>query len=263
MIKHKKRIYQVTTGIILSIVIINIVFFALSRPQKKKEVILPPAALKGKIAIVLDDWGYNTVNLEAMKQIKAPLTASVLPNLKYSQTIARQLHEAGFEIILHLPMQPKEKGGLEKNTISVSMNDATIKSIVEQDLGNLVFADGLSNHMGSMATEDLKTMEAVFKVLRKRKLFFLDSFVTPRSVCPEMARKMGVPFAKRDVFLDNKNDPDYIRQQVNLLKYKARKYGFAIGIGHDRKVTLQALRSVIPKMIKDGYRLVSVSELAR
>ncbi|MCX5710209.1 MAG: divergent polysaccharide deacetylase family protein [Candidatus Omnitrophica bacterium] len=260
---NKERKYQIAIGILVSIIIINIVFLALSRPQKKKEIVLPPPAFKGRIAIVLDDWGYNTINLGAVKQIKEPLTASVLPNLKYSQTVARQLHESGFEIILHLPMQPKEKWGLEKNTISVSMNEAAVKKIVEHDLDDLVFADGVSNHMGSMATEDPKTMEAVFKVLRNRKVFFLDSFVTSRSVCPVLARKMGVPFAKRDVFLDNKNDPDYIRQQLNQLKYKARKYGFAIGIGHDRKVTLAVLKELMPRLEKEGYKFVFVSELAR
>jgi len=260
---NKERKYQVIIGILVSIIIINIVFLALSRPPKKKEAVFVPPAFKGKIAIVLDDWGYSLINLGVAKQIKEPLTASVLPNLKYSQTVARQLHESGFEIILHLPMQPKEKWGLEKNTISVSMRGPEIKKIVEQDLDDLVFADGVSNHMGSMATEDPKAMEAVFTVLRSRKLFFLDSFVTSHSVCPVLARKMGVRFTKRDVFLDNKNDPDYIRQQINLLKYKARKYGFAVGIGHDRKATLAVLKEAMPRLEKEGYKFVFVSELAR
>jgi len=259
----KERKYQVIIGILISIIIINIVFLALSRPQRKKEALLPPPALKGRIAIVLDDWGYNTKNLEAAKQIKRPITASVLPNLKYSKALARQLHESGFEIILHLPMQPKEKWGLEKDTISVSMNEAAIKKIVGRDLDELTFADGVSNHMGSMATEDRKTMEGVLKVLKSRRVFFLDSYVTPYSVCWALARKMGVPFAKRDVFLDNNNDPDYIRQQLKVLKYKARKNGFAVGIGHDRKATLAVLREAMPRLEKEGYKFVFVSELAR
>ncbi|HOX09363.1 MAG TPA: hypothetical protein PLA52_01830, partial [Candidatus Omnitrophota bacterium] len=44
----------------------------------------PPKAARPRIAIVLDDWGYNTKNVDAVAAIDAPLTLSVLPALPYS-----------------------------------------------------------------------------------------------------------------------------------------------------------------------------------
>jgi polysaccharide deacetylase 2 family uncharacterized protein YibQ len=39
--------------------------------------------------------------------------------------------------------------------------------------------------------------------------------------------------------------------------------GSAVGIGHDRKITLEVLRDVMPQLAKEGYKLVFVSELAQ
>jgi len=259
---NKEKRLETIIGILLLIVIINVVFFAVSSRPKKEGVVVSRPGM-GLIAIVLDDWGYNLNNLPAAKGIKYPFTAAVLPNLKYSKAVASELHAHGSEIILHLPMQPREKWNLEKNTVSVSMNDTAVKKILEQDLGSLVYADGVSNHMGSLATENPRTVSAIFEVLKSKNLFFLDSYVTPRSAVATLARKMNVRFAKRDIFLDNKNDADYIRQQINSLKARARSRGWAVGIGHDRKVTLEVLRDAMPRLEKEGYKFVYVSEIVK
>lgn len=233
------------------------------KPERKVSKIRPPVAVKGKIAIVLDDWGYNLNNLFFLKQIRSRLTVSVLPSLSYSKRIAQEAHSLGFEVILHLPMEPEEKIRLEQNTIMASMDDKTIKNILLYDLNNISYARGLNNHMGSKATKNSRVMSVVFDELKKRGLYFLDSYVTSESACFDLAREKNVGFAKRDIFLDNTEDPEYIKGQINKLKMKARVYGQAIGIGHDRRITLEVLRDVLPLLEKEGYKLVFVSDLAR
>ena len=252
--------YKIAIGVLAIIIILEWVFI-ITRPK-----IVPPripVAVKGKIAIVIDDWGYNLNNLHMLGQIKEPLTCSVLPNLIYSRRVAEELHSRGFQIILHLPMEPHEKYKLEKDTILTSMDEATIRDIVDRDLASIVYAKGVSNHMGSRATEDTRTMEIVFKELKKRRLYFLDSLVSAESICFELAHKMGLGFAKRGVFLDNEEEPRYIRQQLYKLKLKAKIYGHAIGIGHDRKITLEVLKETMPELEKEGYKFVFLSELVK
>lgn len=244
----------------LLVIIVQWVFIISSALKK---IIKAPIKIKGRIAIVIDDWGYNLNNLYIIDQIPYPLTASVLPNLNYSREVASELRARGLELILHLPMEPYEKYRLEKNTIMASFNEATIKNIIEQDLSNIAYAKGVSNHMGSSATSDLKTMEIIFKELKARGLYFLDSLVSTKSVCFPLAKKISLGFAKRDVFLDNTQDPSYIRGQINKLKSRAKNKGWAIGIGHDRKITLETLKEVMPEMEKEGYKFVFLSELVR
>jgi len=253
--------YRITIIILSLIVIIEgiIILYLSLRPFKKPASVL--VLPKPKIAIVLDDWGYNLHNIRIAEEIKQPLTISVLPNLSYSRAVCQELHKRGFEIILHLPMEPREKTNLEKNTIMVSMDQDTVRNIVAADLKDLTYVSGVSNHMGSVATEDYRTMSAIFKELKKKHLYFLDSFVSSRSVCYNLARKIKLRFARRDIFLDNQENAPYIKNQIAKLKSKAKIYGRAIGIGHDRKITLEVLKEVLPQLEKEGYQFVYLSEL--
>lgn len=256
------KILILVLSIIVAIETILLVFFWLRWPRK---VIKAPApVIKGKIAIVIDDWGYNLNNLGILEQLKYPLTMAVLPNLSYSQAVARELKRRGYELILHLPMEPLEKSSLEKNTITTHMDEPATLRIIGQDLKNIPDIKGISNHMGSKATRDKRIMAIVFKDVKKRGLYFLDSFVIPGSVCADLAEKMQIPFAERDIFLDTKKEEyEYIRKQVSKLKVKANLEGQAIGIGHDRKVTLEVLAELMPEIEKEGYKFVFVSELVR
>jgi hypothetical protein len=257
---HKK--YKIAI-IILSILVVAEAVLLIHFWKAAAPRLVRPVFIKGKIAIVLDDWGYNLKNLDLLEEINYPLTISVLPNLPYSSIVAQEGQKKGREVILHLPMEPYEKYNLEKNTILVSMDEPTIRDIVSGDLANLKGVKGVSNHMGSKATDDLRTIGIVFKELKKKGMYFLDSSVSPNSVCLDLAHKMHLGFTKRDVFIDNKQEPDYIKGQVNKLKTRARIYGQVIGIGHDRKTTLEVLKEVMPQLEKEGYRFVFVSELVK
>ncbi|MDD5255335.1 MAG: divergent polysaccharide deacetylase family protein [Candidatus Omnitrophica bacterium] len=262
--RRKYRNIIIALALLVFLEGIFIVALWVKRPAEKPVPAVPKKpAVRASIAIVIDDWGYNLHNLEALEKIDFPFTAAVLPRLPYSAQIARELHERGHEVILHLPMEPREKISLEKNTLMTSMAAQEVIGIMGQDLDSIAYAKGVSNHMGSRATEDERTMKAVFKELKRRNLYFLDSFVSARSVCAQVASQAGLAFAKRDIFLDNKSDPAYIKGQIQKLKSLARARGSAIGIGHDRVSTFAVLKEVIPQLRKEGYKLVFVSDLTR
>ena len=257
------RRYKIAILILSLLVVIEGVLLISLWVSRPKRIIKIPKIPIGKIAIVIDDWGYNLNNLYLLDQIKYPFTASILPRLEYSKRVATELNRRGVQIILHLPMEPHEKFRLEKNTILTSMDEETIRNIIVQDLADIHYAQGVSNHMGSKATEDLRTMGIVLKELKKRNLFFLDSLVSSKTICSSLAAKLGVGFVKRDVFLDNREDPEYIKGQIYKLKKKAQTFGYALGIGHDRKITLEVLKETMPELEREGYKLVFVSELVK
>lgn len=255
---RNKPLSVIAAAILLLIVVAAIIIPLLKRPVEK---IRP--AVKGRIAIVIDDWGYRLDNLKIAAGIKQRLTCAVLPGLKNSPEVAQKLHKFGFEVILHLPMEPKGKFNLEKNTITEDMGPRQIRDILRADLKELAFAKGVSNHMGSRITEDAGQSRVVLLEVKKHRLYFLDSFVTAKSVCQALAKKTGIRFAKRDIFLDNRDDPAYIKGQLEKLKEFARKHGVAVGIGHDRKTTLLVLKEMLPQLAKEGYKFVFVSEIAK
>lgn len=260
--------------IILSVLVlvegILLVRFWPKRPKEKIKVVAIPSPVTvtptvAKIAIVLDDWGYNLRNENFLSDFDYPVTISILPHLPYSSQIAYLAKKGGKEIILHLPMEPHERKEirLEKQVVFTRMNEKGIIQTINDAFKSVPFASGVNNHMGSKATEDERVMAIVFSLLKKKRLYFLDSFVTPYSICESLAEKLKIRFVQRDVFLDNQADYKYISGQLQLLVKKAKKKGFAVGVGHDRPLTLQVIKDFAPALARQGIKLVFVSDVVK
>lgn len=219
---------------------------------------------KGKIALVLDDWGYNMRNWQALSRIKEPLTISVLPDLPYSTKIATSAQAEGYEVILHLPLESYEHKNMERNTIYSDMEGDEIKSILEGGFLSVPKAVGVSNHMGSRSTEDGRVMKIIFEVIKEKDIFFLDSLVTEKSLCENLAKETEIKFTERDVFLDNVSDKNYIRKQLmELVRLAYSSSRPVVGIGHDRLLTLEVLEEEIGHLAEQGIEFVYLSEAVK
>lgn len=233
-----------------------------------KKAVAPTQAAKkpriARIAIVVDDFGYNTSNVGAFLDINEPITLSILPNLPRSRDVANMAGQRGYEVILHLPLESHRKDVREEaDTIKTGETNAEVVSKLAKDIESVPGLRGVSNHMGSKATEDRALMSEIFTYLKKKNLYFFDSLTSDKTVCRETAREVGLKFAKRDVFLDNVNNALKIEEKLAELEKLAVKRGFAIAICHDRKNTAAALAGKMPEMDKDGIEFVYLSELVK
>ena len=275
----KIALIVVTIGLILGVAFI---FWKSSHVPKRKIIVMKktvaarevarkrkfPAIQKKynnpKAAIVIDDFGYNMNNLDRLFAIKRAVTFSVLPNLSYSKKIAELASSKGYEVILHLPLESLDLAApAEVGTIKTDMGEKDVLALLEKDIASVPKLSGVSNHQGSKATEDKRCMSIVLSGLRNRDLYFFDSLVTDKSVCREAAAQWRVPYAKRDMFLDNENSPEYIEKQMLSLRRAAFKYGSVIAICHDRKNTIAVLSKMMPELAEEGIRFVYLSEMVR
>ncbi len=217
-----------------------------------------------QIAFIIDDFGYRMAKREK-DFLKAgfPLTISVIPGLSYSQKTAQEAAKEGKEVILHLPMEPKRSfNNCYRWIILTLMKEKEIEKTVQESLRDVPFVVGVNNHMGSKATEDEKVMKIVLGAVKKKGLFFVDSKTSRNSVAFPLAQKLGVKAGKRQIFLDNRNDADYIKKQLYSLAEIALKEGQAIGIGHvTHSATLPAIKDFLPYLQRKEIELVYVSEL--
>jgi polysaccharide deacetylase 2 family uncharacterized protein YibQ len=216
-----------------------------------------------KVAIVIDDLGYDGKLARKFLKIEGPLSFSVLPHGTFSKSIARRIYNAGQELLLHLPMEPT--GYPEVNpgvgALMVEMTDVEIVQTLKENLDAFPYVKGVNNHMGSKFCQDERKLRPVMLELNTRGLFFLDSRTTSKTKAYTVAQELDVPSAERNVFLDNIQNPRAIRAQLSRLIELARLRGGAIGIAHPHEVTLEVLRQEIPKMSKKGVELVPVSQL--
>jgi len=121
----------------------------------------------------------------------------------------------------------------------------------------------VNNHMGSRGTADRRVMRAVIEVVREAGLFFIDSRTTAETMAESVAADLGVPTARRVVFLDNENEEEPIRQQLRRLITVARERGVAIAIGHVRRRTAGVLVSMLDEFERAGVVIVPPSTLVK
>ena len=233
-------------------------------PAPANEAALPPPAKEVRAslaAIIIDDLGYNLEPVQIICAFKRPVTVSILPFAPATLETARLAGEGGLEIMLHLPLealhQKMEKAS--QGTIYTSMTAEEIRKNVLASLAEVPGCRGVNNHTGSMVTEDDRMMPVILGVLKEKNLFFIDSRTSPNSIAFETARSMGVPSAARRTFLDDSLEEASIKRQLEELFRVARANGRAVGIGHARKETLQALGKYLSLADAYGVKLVFAS----
>lgn len=222
-----------------------------------------PTAVKGKLAVVIDDAGRDLESQHVYESLGIPLTLAVMPNQVHTRDAALSWHAHGLPVILHQPMESVSGIGMESKAILTSMGDEEIRSLLKSSLSQVPEAVGINNHQGSKATTDRHTMDVVMNELHHRRLFFFDSRTNSTTVADAAAASYGVPYVRNDLFVDNEADVAAISAMIREAAKRAQKYGTYVIIGHCRPKTAEAFRQMVPQLEKEGIQFVYVSSLAK
>ncbi|HSP16488.1 MAG TPA: divergent polysaccharide deacetylase family protein [Thermoanaerobaculia bacterium] len=210
--------------------------------------------------IIIDDVGYEGQPIDRAMAIDPNFNFAVLPNSTRASQVAERLHGQGFEILCHLPMEPRDnRVSPGSNAVLTSMSDTEIVATTRENIAAVPHASGVNNHMGSLATSDRRVMTDVMRAL-PRGMYFIDSRTDGASIAARIAHEMNVKTATRQVFLDDVQSDAAVRHQVDLLSAAARAHGIAIGIGHPHDVTLRVLAQAVPQLKAQGFAFVRASQ---
>ena len=221
------------------------------------------ASRQPRLAIVIDDLGYERSQGDALFRLPYPLTLSVLPHLPFSGEIAEVAHRRGYEVLLHLPVASTSGEKDEPVELHPGMDSSAVDRTFTAMLETVPYATGVNNHEGSLGTADPILMKEVMALLHEHHLFFVDSRTTAATVAETAARLAGVPATARKIFLDDDQSAGAIRKQLALAIQDARKDGTALAIGHPHPETLQVLSDALPQLGHKGVTLVFASELVQ
>lgn len=226
---------------------------------------VPKVSGKAELAIVVDDMGSSLQEAQSLAAIGVPINFAIIPGLRHYLEVADFSADRGIEIMIHMPMQPKEypRRRLESNGLLLEQSEEELRSRLNGYLEQLPQAVGANNHMGSGFTENPEKMRVVLGVLKENNLFFLDSITTPLTVGTKIASELGMRYARRDVFLDNDQNEMYIRGQLAKAVSRAHKTGQAIAICHPHHETIAALAKLLPTLSQQGVVLVKISRLIK
>lgn len=222
---------------------------------------------RSRVAIIVDDFGNNMRGTEEMFSLPVKITVAVMPFLSTTEKDARRAHELGLDVLVHLPMEPKQgkPEWLGPGAVLTRMSDAEVRKQVIAALDNVPYAVGINNHMGSKVTGDERVMGIILAVCKERGLFFVDSHTNYRSVAGRMAREIGLPPVENHIFLDDIHTAGHVTKQMRLVKERALTQNYCVTIGHvgiQGRETAAGIRSGIAEM-KDSVEFVGISELVQ
>lgn len=232
-------------------------------PWRRYAALTPPDDGRPMVAIIIDDLGLNRRRLARTIALTPPLTLAILPYAEKIDGWALQAREAGHELMLHLPMEPLDLKDEDPgpNALLATLGPAELQRRIEWNLSRLDGYVGVNNHMGSRFTASETLMRPLLRRLHDRGLLFVDSLTTSASVGGPLARRMGVPTASRDIFLDNEIDAELIWAQLGKVERCAERKGYCIAIGHPYRETLEALGRWLPSLGARGFQLVPISAI--
>ena len=222
---------------------------------------IPPFS-SPRIALIIDDIGFSPYRTRKFLELGIPITFSILPRLEKSRDLAIEVHEKGHEIMLHQPMEPYNSDiDPGPGALYSGFTADRIGNTIEKNIDSVPFAIGVNNHMGSKFTECQKEVNEALRVINRVGLFFVDSLTTSHSTAYKTARRLHMPSAYRNKFLDNIPDESAIHSQLHKLIRYSSKYGHAIGIGHPYPETARAIRRFLGEFEASGVSLVYVSQV--
>ncbi len=215
------------------------------------------------VTIIIDDLGvsYNAAN--QLMDIGLDLTLSIMPEKKYSKRIAVSAMDRGFDVMLHMPMEPRDypTNNPGKGALLVNLSDDEITRRMNTAIDSVPGIIGVNNHMGSRFSENCEKMATVMGVIKERKLFFLDSRTSKDTCAQKTAKEFGVPNGRRNVFLDNDRDKDSILKQLRALIKRAKKNGYAVAICHPYPETIAALKELREILQENNVGIKKISEM--
>jgi polysaccharide deacetylase 2 family uncharacterized protein YibQ len=233
-------------------------------PGLEMQAPTPSSQHPPRVAIIVDDLGYDFKMAQQFLAMDTNWTFSILPHSPFGKKIAAAADRKNIETMLHLPMEPEEYPQVDPGpgTLLMNMGPDRLLDELEKDLNFIPGIKGVNNHMGSKMTSNSTKLYQIFSNLKKRNLYFIDSRTTSKTLGKPSARLFQLPFAQRDVFLDHVPEAAFIRKQIRLLIETAKRQGQAVGIVHPHKTTITVLQEEISD-IQAQTEIVFASQLVQ
>jgi uncharacterized protein len=233
-------------------------------PWRRFATPAPSSSERLRVALVIDDCGLDRRRTERAIALPAAVTLSFL---SYAEDLPRQTaaaRQAGHELLVHVPMQPLSAHvDMGPNGLAIDQSHDEVLRRLRWDLDRFDGYVGINNHMGSRFTADPEAMHWVLGELKARGLLFLDSRTVGNSAGEVVAAAEDVPFAARDVFLDDDQQAVAVEARLKEVEQVAKKKGTAIAIGHPHDATLAALNGWIAGLSRQGIALVPLTEIVK
>lgn len=204
----------------------------------------------GQIAVLLEEVGQGPARwrlLERFCALRPPLGLALFPEGDRLGEVLDLAQARGHQVLVHRPLDPEELPEPE-----------ALRQLLRLDLKRVPEAMGVD-----LPGLDEGLTAEVLREARKNELVFVDRAAALDFDAGNMAREAKVRAVHRDLYLDEVDNRAAVEKKLWELAELAAQRGQALGLGQTRESTLLALEAMLPRLEARGFRLVSLSHLAR
>jgi polysaccharide deacetylase 2 family uncharacterized protein YibQ len=172
------------------------------RPPRHEE---PGQRENARLALVIYGFGDDAAAADSFFALPAAFAVAVVPGTRAGGDLFEAAHRREREVVLQLPLEPVNYPQMNPGpgTLLVTMKPSRIAGDVKKWLDQARPVSAVSNHMGSLATQDMTVMTAVFRELRNAHLPFVHMMPAAGAVCRSLAADMGIAYDEPDAVLDS------------------------------------------------------------
>lgn len=224
----------------------------------------PLAPNKSRIAIVLQDIGFQTSNLgELLNIIHENTTLSLNPYNQEIMSTARYANTKNFEMMVMMPMEPRNYPVADPGpqalltTLSRSSNMQRANWVLERFDSYI----GVSNHMGGAFLRQSKGLEPVFDILAERGLIFLNTLGLEKNIGERTAEEKKAPYISVDLVVDEILIEEDIQRQLQSLELLSQEFGYAIGLLNPYPLSIKQYQAWAKTLESKNIEIVPLSHL--
>ncbi len=224
------------------------------------------ASVPAHVALVLYGFGDDAARADSFFALPVPFAVAVVPGTRTSERILLEARDRERELVLHLPLEPLNYPRINPGpgTLLVSMKPGRISATVRRYLNQAGAVAAVANHMGSLATQDMTVMTAVYRELKRRRVPFLHVTPAAGAVCRSLAADMGVNYAELDAVVDReakRRDARALDQRWNGLLREARTRGRLVVMLRATPLTMRWLPHALEARRLGGVNMVPLAAL--
>ncbi len=183
----------------------------LPRRPTHEVVLVRPLPVRGekpdepaRLALVLYGFDEDPDRAPAAFALRLPFAVAIVPGGPASGRLFREARDRDREVVLHLPLEPLNypQSNPGPGTVLVTMSEARITGLLRRHLAQSGSVVAVANDAGSLATQDMSVMTALYRELARRHLPFLHMQPAAGSVCRTLAGDLGVTYQEPDAVMD-------------------------------------------------------------
>lgn len=239
-------------------------------------LVLPPRAAAedeaaprgGRVALVLYGFGDGDSLARAVFALHAPFAVALSPASRSSVTQFELARARAREVVLHLPLEPINYPRINPGpgTILVTMSPAQVAGRFRKFVDQAGPVVAVANHMGSLATQDMAVMGALFRELKREKLPFMHVEPAPGAVCRSLSGDLGVLYEEPDAVIESETrakDTRALEKRWKAVLEDARHRGQMLVWLRATPASVAWLERAAEPRRLDGVSLVPLSALLR